>query len=374
LSKIKGAQTTRLLLESLTAPEEDVRGLAASLLIASDDPGATTGIVRAMKQGDPAARAQLVEVVNRREGNEATNALFEAAKDPDSNVRAVALRVLSSRRGAARSRLLETYHSSLPTAASEEEVRTILTGIERLGDPSSLPLLRDLWEKGTQRVAVMSAMLPIADTLAAGGKREEAITIFRLALEQGGDARIVREGARKLRQLGIEVDVATQLGIIGNWWALGPINGREEWRDKDAFDVAVEINLATEVAVSVGTLRWKYVPVDDPQGMVDLEQAVGSRNNAAAYLYAEVTSPSDLDALFRLGSDDDVIVWLNGQKVHQYIGDRGWGMDQDTAAVSLKQGRNTILVKVLNGGGQWACSLRITDRDGKPLKLEQRRR
>jgi hypothetical protein len=32
-----------------------------------------------------------------------------------------------------------------------------------------------------------------------------------------------------------------------------------------------------------------------------------------------------------------------------------------------------LLVKVLQGGGQWALSLRITDPDGKPLVLEQRK-
>lgn len=374
LAKIQGAQSTRLLLESLNAPEPDVRGLAASLLTASADPAATAAMIQAVKRAQPEVRLQLVEVLSRREGAEATGALFDAAKDADSRVRTAALRSLSSRKGAPRAQLLTTYHAALPAAASEEERQTILIGIERLGDPSSLPLLRELWEKGTQRVAVMSAMLAVADTLAASGKREEAVAIYRQALEQGGDSRIIREGARKLRQLGIEVDVATQLGLIGNWWALGPINGRDEWRTRDAFDVSAEIDLAREISVGGERLRWKYAPADDPQGMLDLEQAVGSRNNAAAYLYAEVTSPSEMDALLRIGSDDDVIVWLNGQKVHQFIGDRGWGVDQDTAQVRLRQGRNTILVKVLNGGGQWACSLRITDREGKPLKLEQRKR
>jgi HEAT repeat protein len=374
LAKIQGAQSTRLLLGSLNAPEPDVRGLAASLLVEATDPTATAAIVQEMKRTQPAMRLQLVEVLSRREGAEATNALFEAAKDSDSGVRLAALRTLVSRKGAARARLLATYHDALPSAASDEERQIVLAGIERLGDPASLPLLRQMWEQGTQRVAVMSAMLPIADTLAASGRREEAVAIFRQAVEQGGDSRIVREGARKLRQLGIEVDVASQLGHIGNWWVLGPINGREEWRTRDAWDVSAEIDLSKELSVGGETLRWRYVPVDDPQGMVDLEQAVGGRSNAAAYLYAEVTSPSEMDALLRIGSDDDVVVWLNGQKVHQYIGDRGWGADQDTATARLKQGRNTILVKVLNGGGQWACSLRITDRDGKPMRLEQRKR
>jgi hypothetical protein len=41
--------------------------------------------------------------------------------------------------------------------------------------------------------------------------------------------------------------------------------------------------------------------------------------------------------------------------------DRGLQPDQDTVAVNLKKGANSVLVKVDQGGGDWAFCLRFRD-------------
>jgi hypothetical protein len=107
--------------------------------------------------------------------------------------------------------------------------------------------------------------------------------------------------------------------------------------------------------------------------MVDLERAIARQDNVGAYLYAEVTSDVARDVIFKIGSDDDVFVWLNGKQIHRNPVDRGWTVDQDQIPTRLEAGVNRILVKVLQGGGQWAVSVRITDKSGRPLRLEQRR-
>ncbi|HVR76104.1 MAG TPA: hypothetical protein VMT52_17365 [Planctomycetota bacterium] len=71
----------------------------------------------------------------------------------------------------------------------------------------------------------------------------------------------------------------------------------------------------------------------------------------------------------KLGSDDGVVVWLNGKKVHAKNATRALMVDEDVVDARLEAGKNRILLKVTQGDGQWELTLRITDRADKPLDL-----
>jgi hypothetical protein len=47
-------------------------------------------------------------------------------------------------------------------------------------------------------------------------------------------------------------------------------------------------------------------------------------------------------------------------------------VDQDVVKAHLEAGANRILLKVLNGGGNWQACLRITDPDSHPIKFKAR--
>ena len=53
----------------------------------------------------------------------------------------------------------------------------------------------------------------------------------------------------------------------------------------------------------------------------------------------------------RVGSDDSVKVWMNGEEVHKNAVNRGAGDFQDTFEVDLKKGDNVFMVKVCERGG-----------------------
>jgi len=93
-------------------------------------------------------------------------------------------------------------------------------------------------------------------------------------------------------------------------------------------------------------------------------------NDVASYSYAEVTVPEEQDVLIKMGSDDDIICWLNGQQIHANPASRGLTVDEDVVPAHLVAGKNTLLVKVLNGAGDYAFCLRLTDRENKPIKFE----
>jgi hypothetical protein len=100
--------------------------------------------------------------------------------------------------------------------------------------------------------------------------------------------------------------------------------------------------------------------------MVDLQQAIGG-DNRAAYLRCRITSPKAQPARLELGSDDGVKAWLNGVLVHGNNASRPLTAWQDQADVELEAGENALMLKVINGGGNWGACARIVGRDGKDL-------
>jgi len=86
-----------------------------------------------------------------------------------------------------------------------------------------------------------------------------------------------------------------------------------------------------------------------------------------AYLRSKVRSGSNQEALLELGSDDGVVVWLNGEKVHEATPARSLQRAQDSVKVALKEGENVLLLKISQGGGDWEACARFRGLDGEHL-------
>jgi len=82
--------------------------------------------------------------------------------------------------------------------------------------------------------------------------------------------------------------------------------------------------------------------------------------------------PQNTAALFKIGSNDGVVCWLNGAKVHENFASRPLTIDEDIVPVHLKKGLNRILLKILNKGANWEVCLRVCDQNGKPLDLQDK--
>jgi hypothetical protein len=76
---------------------------------------------------------------------------------------------------------------------------------------------------------------------------------------------------------------------------------------------------------------------------------------------------SGLKLLF--ASDDAAKVWLNGRPIWTINSTRGVNLDQDELPnISLKAGRNVLVVKVVQGVGGWGTAARFVHADGSPVK------
>lgn len=83
---------------------------------------------------------------------------------------------------------------------------------------------------------------------------------------------------------------------------------------------------------------------------IDLGEA-GKSDFTTRYVLAEVVSSTSCTAKLKLGSDDGVTVWLNGQQVHENIVLRPAHLGDDEVDIKLKHGRNIVVFRVNNATG-----------------------
>jgi hypothetical protein len=96
-----------------------------------------------------------------------------------------------------------------------------------------------------------------------------------------------------------------------------------------------------------GTQRWAY-RADFADGQANA--LTGGVN--IHYVAKEVWSPVARDVQISLGSDDGFVLFINGERVAEREVPRGVAPDQDFATAKFRAGRNTVVLKVINTGGQ----------------------
>lgn len=73
--------------------------------------------------------------------------------------------------------------------------------------------------------------------------------------------------------------------------------------------------------------------------------------NSANYLFRTITAATEGPLEISLGRDDGIRVWLNGKSVLNQKVMGGAAPDQDKVKLTLKSGRNELLLKIINGAG-----------------------
>jgi len=181
-----------------------------------------------------------------------------------------------------------------------------------------------------------------------------------------------------LRNLGVELGEGNDSekplsasGDIVNTLVLGsfPISAIEDAAKQDdlsALDVST-----FKVDASTKGKQWKAI--SNESGFVDFKTLplAGPQDDAMAYLSFWISSPRSLEDLLiepnmpqvnmEVEADDAVQVWLNGKMIIDNI--RVGPIESGKAiakALKLHQGWNHVLIKVIQGGGNWQFKGRIT--------------
>ena len=105
--------------------------------------------------------------------------------------------------------------------------------------------------------------------------------------------------------------------------------------------------------------QWKRY--NSPASYIDLKSFYGECPYSVVYAACEVESEKEQEVWLGAGSDDGIKVWLNGKLVWENQSNRFAFVDEDLFPVSVKKGKNLLLVKIVQSTGGWGFYTRFVD-------------
>jgi len=151
--------------------------------------------------------------------------------------------------------------------------------------------------------------------------------------------------------------------IEAGWWVVGPYPEPVEMHCTPENDPH-PFKPVDGVVDGVGSTAWKPVATGSV-GNVNLGP-ISKVDNRSAYALTYVYAPKTMTVSLLVAADDSGRLWLNGQLVHEgFAGDRRVE-DLPRVPITLRAGKNTLLVKVSNKAGPHSMMVRLAD---NPLDL-----
>ncbi len=153
-----------------------------------------------------------------------------------------------------------------------------------------------------------------------------------------------------------------------SWWIIGPFDNRQ----KQGFDAVYlpeqELDLSAEYQGLTGKVRWRSLPaecvIDD---FIAMDPAFTPDDWITMYAVTQFHAPQAQEAELRVGSDDAIKIWLNGELVHQNNVYRAAKPGDDVIRVQLRRGTNTLLIKLMEGILGCGFYVQFTTPDGAEI-------
>ncbi len=171
------------------------------------------------------------------------------------------------------------------------------------------------------------------------------------------------------------------------WWVLGPFDnvGGIDYNKVDIPEDVVEIDKTVTYAGKDGKISWKQRVDETFDGYVDFAPIFGfgeldhvltgarkpnpELDTVLAYAWATVNSPDERQARIWISTFNNAKVWFNGKKVSTIDRELQFTHDDHHAVpVTLRAGKNSILVKLAGRQWGWGFHLWLTDADGFPTE------
>ena len=143
--------------------------------------------------------------------------------------------------------------------------------------------------------------------------------------------------------------------LLGKWRSVGPFTNSDGAGFDRAQPPEKELNFdATYQGRGGSQIKWQARDFLD--GQVNNLALYAPEHNikSVVYIHREIDSPGAVDLPISLGSDDGLMAWLNGEKLVSENASRACAPDQHLITLKLKPGKNQLLLKVVQGDGEWA--------------------
>ncbi len=262
---------------------------------------------------------------------------------------------LESERSAAET--IDLYKKAMELAGDAQEKKRVLSGLASAKSLAALNMAAQYLDDLPLHLEAESAVVQIAQGVYGSDPQRTKEVLAKVIQVTKQDA--IRRQAQEIVNL---IERFDDYLIV--WQVSGPYT--KDVQARELFDALFAPEQEGQEA------RWQAMPAGTTPERPwliepDKVQALAG-DNRVVYLRTQVWSPKEQKAKLELGSDDGVKVWLNGQLVHANNAVRPAEPGQDKADVTLKEGANTVLVKLTQEAGQWALCVRLRTPDGGKLE------
>lgn len=246
-------------------------------------------------------------------------------------------------------------------ANTDMDLKILLSGLGGLSSIEALELAEGLLNRSDIVDEAAVAVVQIANQVRLTFPQRAQVAIER-ALSSSKNDVVITKAKDVLAQ------IQKYKGYILKWMVAGPFVPDKV--EGNAFISAFNQAFSPEKQNQV---EWKPLKNGINDWHIDLVAAIGSYEYCAAYLKCRIFSNKTQTLKMEIGSDDAIKVWLNEQLIHSNLVERAIQPAQDIIEVTLKEGWNVLMVKVVNKEGGWAFGTRFVDNHGLPvedLKIE----
>jgi len=224
------------------------------------------------------------------------------------------------------------------------------------------------------RLYAVAELLEAGQALKAEDDKKGALAAFRKALDGARDEEQINALAKGLRDLGEKVDLPKHFGFLMRWQLIAPFTNVERGGFDTVFPPEKGVDLKAKYAGKGAEAVWVPFESKDEYGMIDFNEPFGMLKEVTGYAFTEFEVEDERKAEIRLGCKNGWKVWLNGELLFgrdEYH--RGMKLDQYKLPVTLKKGKNTLLVKCCQNEQteqwtvEWRFQLRLCDATGTAI-------
>ncbi len=169
---------------------------------------------------------------------------------------------------------------------------------------------------------------------------------------------VLRHNLLALPDLGI-----TGGGMIRNWYIAGVFDNPNDEGFFRKYAPEEKVNLSATYKNSYGeNIKWVKTSVVDGEEM-NFANMFDRNKEGVVYAYCEIQANTKCEVPILVGSDDGIVIWINGKEIYRHNEARGSVRGQDILITTFRQGKNKVLVKVNQFGGGWGMFVDIIDKD-----------
>jgi len=240
---------------------------------------------------------------------------------------------------------MSAYAGAMELVTRKEEIKLVLGGLHHAGSREALELAEKYTTDEDLKAEAYMAMAKVADVYCwQDGPRAKA-ALDKVIAEAPND------GVRNLAADTIK-KMEKYRGLIVAWRGAGPyrIEGVNDGR------TVFERSFPPEKDPGDKNIVWQIVlPEFEGDNRINLEKTFGQIDYCCAYLRTTIHSPIDQEAKIDWSVDDYIKGWINGKAA-------------EGGNIELRQGANSLMLKVGDHGGGWSFRCRLTKPDGTAIE------